>query len=93
MTELEEKIYKGEKLTERELKEIISECDEVDAITGDIGRWNQWITTIIQIEDKLFAIDWLRGLTEYQENSFFDQPYEVERKTRVVTEVYYEKKK
>lgn len=51
------------------------------------------MTTIIRIKDKLFAIDWDRGLTEYQEDSFSEQPYEVEKKTRVITETYYEKKK
>lgn len=93
MTELEEKIYNGEKLTEEELKDAVYELEEVDTIKGENGRWDQWITTIIQIKDKLFAIDWLRGLTEYSEHTFSEQPYEVKRKTRVVTEVYYEKKK
>lgn len=30
------------------------------------------------------------GLTEYQENEFYDQPYRVVKKTRVITETYYE---
>ena len=93
MMELEEKIYKGEKLTERELRDAAFELEEVDTIEGENRRWGQWMTTIIRIKDKLFAIDWDRGLTEYQEDSFSEQPYEVERKTRVITETYYEKKK
>lgn len=37
MTELEEKIYKGEKLTESELKDAVYELEEVDAIEGENG--------------------------------------------------------
>lgn len=47
--------------------------------------------TIIQVGNDLWAILWNRGLTECQENEFWEQPYRVERKKRVVTQVYYEK--
>lgn len=26
-----------------------------------------------------YAIDWMRGLTEYQESEFWDQPYKVKK--------------
>lgn len=40
MTELEEKIYNGENLTEKELKNAVFELEEVDTIEGEIGRWD-----------------------------------------------------
>ena len=92
MTELEEKIYKGEKLTESELGNAVWELEVVDEIEGSSGRWNQLMQSIIAIKDKLFAINWQRGLTECQEHIFDEQPFEVERKTRMVEEVYYIKK-
>ena len=92
MTELEEKIYKGEKLTESELRDAVWELEVVDEIEGSSGRWNQIMQSIIVIKDKLFAINWQRGLTEHHEHIFDEQPYEVERKTRMVKEVYYIKK-
>lgn len=30
-------------------------------------------------QDRLFEITWLKGLTEYQENSYWDQPVEVKK--------------
>lgn len=89
MKELEEKIYNGEKLTEYELCEAVSECDVVDEIIGDDGRWTHQMTTIIQVKDKLFAINWERGLTECQDSMFSSQPYEVVKKTRVVAKGTY----
>lgn len=58
---------------------------------GDCGRWTQDMETIIQVGNDLWAIPWDQGLTECQENEFWEQPYRVERKERVVTQVYYEK--
>ena len=33
--------------------------------------------TVIKYEDQYFLIPWRAGLTEMQENSYWDQPYEV----------------
>lgn len=35
------------------------------------------MTTIVQVADRYFKINWERGLTEYQENSYYNQPKEV----------------
>lgn len=92
MNELEEKIYNGEKLTEEELSDaVFQECKVVDEIEGKRGRWEQETQSIISIKNKLFAINWLRGLTENQEHYFYEQPFEVEKKTRIIEEIYYEK--
>ena len=97
-----EKMYAGEELSEKELRYLATgysrycdtepgEYEEIDQIDGDSGRWTQDMETIIQVGNDLWAIPWNRGLTECQENEFWEQPYRVERKERVVTQVYYEK--
>ena len=95
-----EKMYASEPLSEKELKLLAtgwgSGCDAepgefkiIDEIEGDSGRWTKGMETIIQVGDDLWSIPWQQGLTEYQENEFWDQPVRVERKERVVTSVYY----
>ncbi len=63
---------------------------EVDNIENDSGRWTTHMTTVFEIGGRYFAIDWDRGLTEYQENEYWNQPVEVTKrqyeKTIVVTE-------
>lgn len=92
MDELERKIYNGEELTEDELNEAVFNLNEVTTKYGENGRWSRYAETIIKIEDKLFCIEWEQGLTEYQENCFEYQPYEVEEKTEVVERKYYVRK-
>ena len=85
--EMLEKIVKGERLTERELSSLVYEGEEVDEIEGEDTRWTRCMTTVINLCGKNVAIDWQKGLTECQENEFYDQPYFVEKKERVVTVV------
>lgn len=96
-----EKLYAGEKLSEAELKAIVwggyrycntplGDYEFVDEVEGGRGRWTQRVQTIIRIEQDLWCVPWASGLTEEQENMFYEQPYKVQRKERVVTEVYYE---
>lgn len=92
MTELEEKIYNGEHLTESELENAIYECDVIDTKYGKNERWTRPASSIIKIKDKLFCIDWEEGLTEYQFNSFDNQPYEVEEVERTIVVKNYIKK-
>jgi hypothetical protein len=85
--EVVEKLKSGERLSERELATLV--CDgAVDEIDGDSGRWTKHVQTIINIDGDLWAIDWRRGLTEYQENEFYNQPYRVIKQERhvIVTE-------
>ena len=83
-----EKLKSGEKLSEGEIKTLVYDGVEVDEVEGGSGRWTQHIQTIIDIDGDLWAIDWNRGLTEYQENEFYDQPYRVAKQERqvVITE-------
>lgn len=80
----------GEHFSEEELESIIwegiddtnSPIDfyEEDKIEGDSGRWQKLITKVFCFGDRFFAIDYEQGLTEYQENSYEYQPYEVTKK-------------
>lgn len=83
------KIDSGEKLTEKEMRELVCGYD-VATEYGDNRRWTRSITTIIELKGRFFSIDWEEGLTECQENEFYDQPKEVRKhtyeKTITVTE-------
>lgn len=74
------KIDNKEKLTERELKTLAYEFAEEEE-EGDNRRWSQGIISYILLKDRYFVLQWERGLTECQENGFYYQPYEVEKKT------------
>jgi len=75
------KIDSGEKLSERELASLVWDFEEVSREYGDNRRWTRSVTSIIKIDDRFFCVNWENGLTECQENEFYDQPYEVEKKT------------
>lgn len=83
------KIQNGEKLTEKELREVVQGY-EIESDYGENRRWTRGVTSIVKLCDKYFSVDWEEGLTEYQENEFYEQPYEVEKytyeKTITVTE-------
>lgn len=75
------RIDSSEKLTEKELSTLVYEFKEVAEIEGDHRRWAQSMQTIVQLGERLFSITWDRGLTENQEDEFYDQPVEVEPRT------------
>lgn len=82
--ELLKKIDAGEKLTESELKILAQEFD-IERIEGDDHRWQREIRSICKLGDRLFAVDWMSGLTEMQEDNFWEQPFEVEKVTYTKT--------
>lgn len=57
----------------------------VDEIEGEDHRWTREMQTIFKIGEQYYAIDWMRGLTEMQDNEYWDDPYKVERKEEIVT--------
>lgn len=77
--EIIQKILDGQKLEEDELQEAVYEFDayQFETIAGGDSRWSRYMTTILKIEDRYFRVNWDEGLTEYQEDSFFDQFEEV----------------
>lgn len=88
-----EKFLNGEKLTEKDRANLAwgDFVDEgykyVDQIDGSSGRWLQSMKTVFKYNGEYWAIDWLAGLTECQENEYLNDPYRVEPKERVVTVV------
>ena len=57
----------------------------IDTAEGRTHRWYREVETIFEVEGRLFAVSWNRGLTEQQENDFDDaEVYEVERKEKVI---------
>lgn len=81
----------GEKFTEEELSDLRWEFVEVDTQYGENHRWNRPATTIFRVEDRLFALDWWQGLTEMQENEFYDQPYEVKEVKKMIEITEYKR--
>lgn len=83
------KIDAKEDLTEKELSEIVFGY-AVDTEYGENRRWTRTVTTIVKLLGRFFSINWEEGLTESQENEFYNQPVEVKKntyeKTIVVTE-------
>lgn len=73
-----DKIDNHEILTDDELEVFI--CDYGTIVEyGDNGRWSRTVTSITEYNGRLFSTDWDEGLTEYQDNSFYDQPVEVKK--------------
>ena len=87
------KLKNREKLSEKEIKELVYDGNYVDEIEGDDHRWQKEIQTIIDVDGQLYAIDWMRGLTECQENEFYDQPYKVKRVEKIVSKTVVTYKK
>ena len=81
----------GVKFIEEELSDLRWEFTEVCVKYGENHRWNRPATTIFKVEDRLFALDWWQGLTEMQENEFYDQPYEVKEVKKMVEITKYER--
>lgn len=74
-----EKIDSGENLTESELSDLVYEF-KVESEEGEDLRWVRSVDTISKLGDRFFSTAWYKGLTEYQEDEFYDQPVEVEKK-------------
>lgn len=78
----------GEEFGEEELREIVKGeiFDIVDEQEdNELHRWTRTVTTVFEIEGRLFAIEWEQGLTEECDDEFYNQPYEVEKKEKTVT--------
>lgn len=88
-------------LHERDLAELCYSCvltekdgtehryERVDLVCGKRDRWTQAYTTCYKVGDHYFALDWHEGLTENQDDEFYDQPYEVTRTEMTETRTVY----
>ena len=72
-----EKMDKNEELTEKELRRLVFEGNEVERSYGENRRWSRTVHSYICINNRYFEIIWEQGLTEEQEDSFDTQPFEV----------------
>lgn len=87
-----EAIKNKEVLSENELKDLVYEYiykDEIlefvdEKIVGTL-RWENVMFTIFKEDDEYIGIEWLKGKTEMQKDSFFEQP---KLYTRVAKTVY-----
>lgn len=73
------KIDAGERLTRGEIADMVFDDGlRYDEERGHAGRWTQAMATYLRMRDgRFFCIEWEKGLTEYQENEYPCQPYEV----------------
>lgn len=80
----------GYEFSEEEIKRLVwgdnGFSKEVDQEEGDCGRWNQYMTTIIKVEGRYFAVGWSAGLTERQEN-YYDGPVEEVKPVKKMVEI------
>lgn len=83
LEEFVERFDNGEQFDEDELQELtyFAEVQEY----GEPDRWTTPVQSIIPVGDRYFALNWVRGNTEYQDNEYFEQPYEVKPKEKVIT--------
>ena len=77
-----DKLCGGKKLDEDELKALVFETygegvREVEVTFDEPRRWLRGAHTVVELYGRYWRIDWEQGLTEYQEDEFWDQPVEV----------------
>jgi len=91
-----QKVKDGESLKESERENLAQgdvdtdgfDFEMIKQIEGDKGRWTQAMETIFKLDGKLYSIGWYSGLTEGQEDEFYEDPIPVKKveKTMVVAE-------
>lgn len=82
---LKMKLEAGEKLSEKEIRDMTYNLEEIHEEEGEDGRWERPVTTVVDLLGDHYAINWMKGLTESQENSFYEQPYKVKVESKEVT--------
>ena len=98
--EFESKL-KNKTFTEEELQELVQDYlftsqgdripyEIIDTIyDSELNRWSRNVETIIKYKNKYYSILWEEGLTEYQDNYFYEQPTEVIKKTKIIEQNYW----
>lgn len=95
------KLYAGQELNKYDIKFLLWEIAvHVDTIEGESHRWTRDVSTIVHLPETpdsntysevLWCIDYEKGLTENQEDEYFQQPYRVEARTKTITKTVYER--
>ncbi|MFQ9922083.1 MAG: hypothetical protein ACLRVU_01145 [Beduini sp.] len=62
------------KTTEDDVKNIARQefGDEIERVYGEPRRWSRWCTIYFQVGDRYFETGFDEGLTEMQEDEFYD---------------------
>ena len=83
---IQEKVLNGEELNEEELRCLSSGVAGhlIEEIEGDDHRWQREMSVIFEIQGRYFRLDYMKGLTEHQEDDFYEQPYEVIKKEKTI---------
>ena len=81
-----QKLERGIALTEVELEDFVYGGNEVYRDEGEPGRWSCHVSSVIADDNgQLWCVEWEEGLTEMQDNAFYDQPYKVHLDKKPVT--------
>src|SRR5699024_10646486 len=82
----EDKMAQGRKLSESDIREMYYDREEVYEVEGEESRWSRSMTTVVKgLDGYQYAIDWERGLTESQEDSYYCQPRKVKLEEKEIT--------
>lgn len=82
----EDKMAQGRKLSESDIREMYYDREEVYEVEGEESRWSRSMTTVVKgLDGYQYAIDWERGLTESQEDSYYNQPRKVKLEEKEIT--------
>ena len=96
MRKIMERFKAGEKLTENDRMSLAYGCNyrgseldddykEVATEEGEDSGWTRDMDTIFKLgEDEYWCIPWQKGLTECQENEFWDDPYRVKKVVKTI---------
>lgn len=78
------KLKEGKELKDYEIEALVWCSEVVYQEEGELDRWTREVSSIIKIEDDLWCVNWSEGLTEMQENIFWQQPFKVKLEEKEV---------
>lgn len=93
MEEIKNKLYNDVKLNTEEIQDFIHE-DYFPLVQKNVGenrRWSREVEIIRDVGGRFFSCKYEQGLTESQEDGYFDFPIEVKKeiRTKTITETVY----
>lgn len=67
----------GDKFDSYELEEMAYDGDEVERNKGDVYKRRQFMETIFVVDGRHFSLSWVKDLSDYGDDEFYNQPEEV----------------
>jgi hypothetical protein len=81
-----QKLERGISLTEDELRDFVFGGKVEYQEEGQSRRWSRSVSSVVADDNgQLWCVDWDEGLTEMQEDEFYEQPYKVHLDKKPVT--------